>query len=132
HDARGKFPTGVHPVETIGGRYVNGTCWEVELFPYCEQENLKNRWDYTDFRNNVAGGRNATTAQVLKVLLCPSDPLPDPVVYAPPAGLPQYAYARGSYGLSSYGGNAGNRSFGPAQQSGTVSFSRTAQLAWRT
>src|SRR5262249_13055431 len=27
--------------------------------------------------------------------------------------FPQYAYARGFYGLSSYGGNAGKRSFGP-------------------
>ena len=116
HDARGAFPTGAHPVETIGGRYVNGTCWEVELLPYFEQDNLKNRWDYTDYRNNVADGRNAITAQVLKVLLCPSDPLPDPVFYNenPP---PQYAYARGFYGLSSYGGNAGKRSWpGPLQQ----------------
>jgi prepilin-type N-terminal cleavage/methylation domain-containing protein/prepilin-type processing-associated H-X9-DG protein len=112
HDARGAFPNGVHPVETIGGRYVNGTCWEVELLPYFEQENLKNRWDYTDFRNNVAGGRNATTAQVLKVLLCPSDPLPDPVWFVDlNPQYPQYAYARGFYGLSSYGGNAGKRSY---------------------
>jgi prepilin-type processing-associated H-X9-DG protein len=113
HDAKRKFPTGVHTVETIGGRYANGTCWEVELLPFFEQENLKKKWDYTDFRANVAGGRNATTAQVLQVLLCPSDPLPDPVVYISADGFPQYAYARGFYGLSSYGGNAGKRSFGP-------------------
>jgi prepilin-type N-terminal cleavage/methylation domain-containing protein/prepilin-type processing-associated H-X9-DG protein len=113
HDAKQKFPTGVHTVETIGGRYVNGTCWEVELLPYLEQENLKKKWDYTDFRTNVAGGMSATTAQVLQVLLCPSDPLPDPVVYISADGFPQYAYARGFYGLSSYGGNAGKRSFGP-------------------
>ena len=110
HDDRGAFPNGLHTVETMGGRYANGTCWEVELLPYFEQENLKNRWDPNDFRNNVAGARNATTAQPLKVLLCPSDPLPDPVFYNenPP---PQYAYARGFYGLSSYGGNAGKRSW---------------------
>jgi prepilin-type processing-associated H-X9-DG protein len=108
HDARGKFPNGLHTVETIGGRYANGTCWEVELLPYFEQENLKNKWDYNDYRNNVAGGMNATTAQVLKVLLCPSDSLPGPVWFAAVnAQLPQYAYASGFYGLSSYGGNAG-------------------------
>jgi prepilin-type N-terminal cleavage/methylation domain-containing protein/prepilin-type processing-associated H-X9-DG protein len=116
HDAKRKFPTGVHTVETIDGGYVNGTCWEVELFPYFEQENLKNRWDYTDFRNNVSGGRSATTAQILQVLLCPSDSLPDPVCFV---GLspqyPQYAYASGFYGLSNYGANAGKRSFGPAR-----------------
>ena len=51
------------------------------------------------------------------MLLCPSDPLPDPVwlVDVNPQ-LPQYAYASGFYGLSSYGGNAGKRSFpGPAK-----------------
>jgi prepilin-type N-terminal cleavage/methylation domain-containing protein len=113
HDAIGKFPTGLHTVDTIGGRYVNGTCWEVELLPYLEQDNLKNRWDPKDFRNNVKGDRDATTAQVLQVLLCPSDPLPDPVYFLDlSAQYPQYAYARGYYGLSSYGGNGGTRSYG--------------------
>src|SRR5262249_29404995 len=68
HDAQGKFPNGLHIVETSGGGYANGTCWEVELLPYFEQENPKKRWDYNDFRNNVAGGRTATTAQVLQML----------------------------------------------------------------
>ena len=47
-------------------------------------------------------------AQVIKILLCPSDPLPEPVVNSrqrPPA-----PWSRGFYGLSSYGGNAGTRS----------------------
>jgi prepilin-type processing-associated H-X9-DG protein/prepilin-type N-terminal cleavage/methylation domain-containing protein len=110
HDYQGKFPTGLHIVESINGRHANGTCWEVELLPYLEQQNLKQRWDYTDFRNNVAGGTNATTAQVLKLLVCPSDTLPDPVVYLSYASYP---YAWGFYGLSSYGGNAGRQSFRP-------------------
>jgi prepilin-type N-terminal cleavage/methylation domain-containing protein/prepilin-type processing-associated H-X9-DG protein len=109
HDARGKFPIGLHVVDTADGRYANGTCWEVELLPYIEQDNLKNRWDYDDFRKNVAGGRNAITAQVLKVLLCPSDLLPDLLWYVD--GGTQYPYATGWYGLSSYGGNGGTRSF---------------------
>src|SRR5579859_1367786 len=49
HDAQGEFPNGLHTVESIDGRYANGTCWEVELLPYYEQENLKKKWDYTDF-----------------------------------------------------------------------------------
>jgi prepilin-type processing-associated H-X9-DG protein len=111
HNVRAKFPNGLHTVDSIGGRYVNGTCWEVELLPYFEQENLHKKWDYTDFRNNVAGGRNATTAQVLELLLCPSDPLPDPVWFVDVSPqYPQYAYASGFYGLSSYGGNAGKLS----------------------
>src|SRR5262249_55190927 len=114
HDAKRKFPTGVHTVDTIGGRYVNGTCWEVELLPHLEQENLKKKWDYADFRTNGAGGMSATTAQILLVLLCPSDSLPNPV-YLSMDGFPQYAYAQGYYGMSSYGGNAGKRSFALAQ-----------------
>ena len=114
HDARRKFPNGVHPVDFITGGHANGTCWEVELLPDLEQESLKKRWDTTEFGNNVAGGRNATTAQVLPVLLCPSDPLPDPVYHFVDE-LPQYAYAWGFYGLSSYGGNAGKRSFALAK-----------------
>ena len=115
HDTKGKFPNGLHTVETTDGRYANGTCWEVELLPYFEQDNLKNGWDYNDFRNNVAGEMNATTAQVLQVLLCPSDSLPDLVWHVSGAGTPQYAY--GFYGLSSYGGNAGKRS-DPATRDG--------------
>jgi prepilin-type N-terminal cleavage/methylation domain-containing protein/prepilin-type processing-associated H-X9-DG protein len=112
HDAKGKFPTGLHTVDlTADGRYANGTTWEVELLPYFEQETLQRKWDYTDQRNNVAGGRNATTAQVLQVLLCPSDPLPDFVIHFDNPLLPQYAWAYGFYGMGSYGGNAGKRSF---------------------
>jgi prepilin-type processing-associated H-X9-DG protein len=111
HDARGRFPNGLHTVDTGGGRYVDGTCWEVELLPYIEQDNLKNRWDYDDFRNNVAGGLNATTAQVLPVFLCPSDLLPELVWYYDADGSTQYAYAVGWYGMHSYSANAGIRSF---------------------
>jgi prepilin-type N-terminal cleavage/methylation domain-containing protein/prepilin-type processing-associated H-X9-DG protein len=113
HDSKGKFPNGLHTVETDGGRYANGTCWEVELLPYFEQDNLKKRWDYDDYRNNVAGRMNATTAQILQVLLCPSDRMPDLVWHVSSDESSQYAYANGFYGMSNYGGNAGIRSFPP-------------------
>jgi prepilin-type N-terminal cleavage/methylation domain-containing protein/prepilin-type processing-associated H-X9-DG protein len=111
HDTKGQFPNGLHTVDTDGGLYANGTCWEVELLPYVEQDNLKGRWNYDDYRSNVSGDLSATTAQVLQVLLCPSDPLPELVLYYSASGFPQYAYAKGWYGLSSYGGNGGKRSF---------------------
>jgi prepilin-type processing-associated H-X9-DG protein len=111
HDTMGKFPNGLHtPVETGNGRYANGTGWEVELLSFFEQDNLKNRWDPDDFRNNVAGGLVATTAHVLPVFFCPSDLLPEAVVYFDAVGLPQYGYAEGWYGMHSYGANAGVRS----------------------
>jgi prepilin-type N-terminal cleavage/methylation domain-containing protein/prepilin-type processing-associated H-X9-DG protein len=114
HDGNGRFPNGLHTVET-GGSYANGTSWEVELLPYFEQDNLKNRWDYNDFRNNVAGDMSATTAQVLQVLICPSDSLLNLVWYVESS---QYSYANGWYGLSSYGGNAGKRSNLPQSKDG--------------
>jgi prepilin-type N-terminal cleavage/methylation domain-containing protein/prepilin-type processing-associated H-X9-DG protein len=115
HDTKGQFPTGLHfVVLEEDGRYAEGTNWKVELFPYLEQDNLYRKWDYSDCRNNVAGGRNATTAQVLPILLCPSDPLPDAVVHFDNEYLPQYAWAYGYYGMSSYGGNAGRLSYGSA------------------
>jgi prepilin-type N-terminal cleavage/methylation domain-containing protein/prepilin-type processing-associated H-X9-DG protein len=101
HDAKGKFPTGVHAL-LLHVRYPYGTAWEVELLPYFEQENVYQKWNYTDEHEKVAGGRAALTAQVIKLLLCPSDPLPDPVQ---PNEYDDF------YGVGSYGGNAGRRSF---------------------
>ncbi len=108
HGDMGRFPTGAHLPVYVGDRPTGGTNLWVELLPYFEQDNLSKQWDNFDDRNNVSGGTNATQAQVLKILLCPSDPLPRRVVQltiplAPPWSL-------GFYGMSSYGGNAGKRS----------------------
>jgi len=108
HNDHGKFPTAARLPVYVGDRPTGGTNLWVELLPYFEQDNLQKKWDYTDNRNNVAGGRNATQAQVIKLLLCPSDPLPEPVSELTKALAPPWAW--GFYGLSSYGGNAGKRS----------------------
>src|SRR5262249_33297190 len=55
-------------------------------------------------------GRNATTAQVIKILLCPSDPLPENVVEITGASPLPPPWSWGFYGMSSYGGSAGKRS----------------------
>jgi prepilin-type processing-associated H-X9-DG protein len=109
HDARGSFPVGFKlNADMGGGRWGNSTNWRIDGFPYFDQENLYRRWDYNDYGNNVAGGMSATTAQLIKVLLCPSDPLPDPVVYWKAAS--QRDWLTGFYGMSSYHGNQGKRS----------------------
>jgi prepilin-type N-terminal cleavage/methylation domain-containing protein/prepilin-type processing-associated H-X9-DG protein len=113
HDTNGKFPTGARLPVYVGDRPTGGTNVWVELLPYFEQDNLYKKWDHDDNRNNNVGGRTATQAQVIKILLCPSDPLPEIVVEwtralassAPPA--PDWSL--GFYGMSSYGGNAGRR-----------------------
>jgi prepilin-type processing-associated H-X9-DG protein len=106
HDAMSRFPIGARLPVDVGGRPTGGTNVWVELLPYFEQDNLSRKWDDNDNRTTVAGGRNATTAQVIRLLLCPSDALPEPVS--------QYtltpAWATGFYGMSSYGGSAGKRS----------------------
>ncbi len=112
HDARGSFPVGFHwAADMGGGRWANGTNWWIEAFPFFDQDNVYRRWDYNDYRNNLTGGASATTAQVIKVLLCPSDPLPDPVFYNTTTD-PAYWGPDGFYGMTSYGGNGGRRSAG--------------------
>jgi prepilin-type N-terminal cleavage/methylation domain-containing protein/prepilin-type processing-associated H-X9-DG protein len=111
HDARGSFPTGLHMgVLREPGRYAEGTSWMVELLPYIEQGNLHRKWDYNDFRTNVAGGMNSTTAQLVSIHRCPSDQ-PNLWYY--------YDYdiaeAWGYYGVGTYCGNAGRRSVPLAQ-----------------
>jgi prepilin-type N-terminal cleavage/methylation domain-containing protein len=111
HDTHQKFPIGAHLPVYLGDRPTGGTNLWVELLPYFGQDNLHDKWDYGDNRHNVAGGRNATQAHVIKPLLCPSDPLPETVVESKPLVAPPWSW--GFYGMSSYGGNAGTRSTPP-------------------
>jgi len=104
------FPTGARPSVTVGGVPTMGTNVWVELLRYFEQNNLYEKWDQNDNRNNVAGGSAATQAQVISILLCPSDRLPEPVWELLPAIYPVPPWSCGFYGMTSYGGNAGKRS----------------------
>src|SRR5262249_19897839 len=115
HDEKGSFPPGVVTPDQTGPLATGAgltNLW-IEMLPDVEQANLQRKWDQNDYSNNLAGGPNATTAQVLKVLLCPSDPLPSPVFQFQLGG--SYAGADGSYAISSYGGNGGTRSFGAGE-----------------
>jgi prepilin-type processing-associated H-X9-DG protein len=116
HEVNSKFPIGGHVTIYEGSKPTTGTNLWVELLPYIEQDNLHKRWDYDDNRNNVAGGINATQAQVIEILLCPSDFLPVRVVHVTSENTIYAPWAQGVYGLSSYGGNAGKRSLGPPPQ----------------
>ncbi len=124
HDVAGRFPTGGHISVLVGARPTGGTNLWVELLPYIEQDNLYKRWDYFDNRTNVAGGKNATQAQVIKILICPSDPLPQRVVQITAAISKPPPWSRGFYGMSSYGGNAGTRSFPPIPSSNIPAMTR--------
>jgi prepilin-type N-terminal cleavage/methylation domain-containing protein/prepilin-type processing-associated H-X9-DG protein len=113
HGDHGRFPTGARLPVYVGDRPTGGTNLWVELLPYFEQDNLQKEWDPVDNRNNVAGGRHATSAHVIKVLICPSDALPETVTHFMGVGTPPWSH--GFYGVSSYGGNAGRRSVDPTR-----------------
>jgi len=106
----GAFPTGARPPVKVGGMPTQGTNVWVELLPFFEQDNVHKMWDYNDNSKNV-GGKGAASAQVIKILICPSDPL-DPVWeltrFHPTLTFPDWCF--GFYGMTSYGGNAGTRS----------------------
>src|SRR5262245_34118288 len=95
HDAKGRLPTGGRLPIMVGDRPTGGTNLWVELLPYIEQGNLYGKWDLNDNRNNVVGGKNATQAQVIKLLVCPSDPLPELVVEQTAAHWLPPAWSRG-------------------------------------
>ncbi len=110
HTMKGHFATGLVPVDANAGNFAGGTNLWVEMLPYVEEANLKMKWDYDDYRKNIAGGHAALSAQVVPILLCPSDPMPTQVNQLQLD--PPYDWMNGVYALGSYGGNAGVRSFG--------------------
>ena len=98
HETKGSFPTGVH-IDSD-----NGTSWESELLPDIEQGNLQEKLDDPNpAQSALELGRRAPQAQVVKLLLCPSDPLPDAVQQCPACDE--------FYAVGSYGGNAGRAFF---------------------
>ena len=99
HSAIGSFPPGVDMSKNPG------TSLFVFLLPYLEQGGIQAEWDFENPYNNDLGGLQALAAMVLPELVCPSDHMPS---------NPVMNLASGKwYGLTSYGGNGGTRSFNP-------------------
>jgi prepilin-type N-terminal cleavage/methylation domain-containing protein/prepilin-type processing-associated H-X9-DG protein len=107
HDSHEKLPTGARLPTDVNGVPTGGTNLWVELLPHLEQDPLYRRWNFADNTANGPGA-GAPQAQVLDILICPSDLLPERVVYNQAALNPTWSW--GFYGMSSYGGNAGRRS----------------------
>jgi prepilin-type N-terminal cleavage/methylation domain-containing protein len=104
HDVHGKFPPGVHQISFAAAPRFRGITLFVHLLPYLEQTGLAAAWDRIDPLNNTVGGRMSRTAMVFNVLICPSDVIPlNPI----DTGSGRW------YGLTSYGGNGGSRSYDP-------------------
>ncbi len=104
HDVQKAFPPGVYQLSFVPAPKFRGVTLFAKLLPYLEQSTLWEGWDEVDPLNNTVGGANSRTAQVLSTLVCPSDVL----------GTNPYDSGSGRvYGLTSYGGNGGSRSYDP-------------------
>ena len=104
HDVNGSFPSGVHQLSFAAAPRYRGVSLFVKLLPYIEQTKLASGWDEVDPLTNTAGGAASRTATKLAVLVCPSDYIPSNPV---DGGSGRF------YGLTSYGGNGGSRSYDP-------------------
>jgi len=103
HTAHQTFPPGLNQFEVSSPPRFRGTSLFVFLLPYIEEANVVRDWDYVYPLNNTLGGADAPSAAVIPVFVCPADRIEqNPVVTAG-----RY------YGMTSYGGNGGTRSYYP-------------------
>jgi prepilin-type N-terminal cleavage/methylation domain-containing protein len=131
HDTEHKFPYGILRSD---GAYPPGGCFPPDepsliytsqgnrryalfhqLLAYLEQDNLWKQWDHFNYGNNerypptpsgVYNAPGAFTKQIVKTMVCPSNPP------TPPLNIPvPTATNPGLYFLTSYYGNAGSRSY---------------------
>ena len=76
-----------------------------ELLPYLEYKNLLANWHYDNPMLNCNQGPQSNTAPVIPNLVCPSDSIAVNPITDTTHGW--------TYGLTSYGGNGGSRSYFP-------------------
>ncbi|MHB1036170.1 MAG: DUF1559 family PulG-like putative transporter [Pirellulales bacterium] len=104
HGAHGTFPPGLDQAIYPDAPRYRGHSLFVYLLPYVEQNSLYAKWDFSDPVANTLGGPDALAAATPPVFVCPADTL---------AENPVEQGGR-YYGLTSYGGNGGTRSYSPA------------------
>jgi prepilin-type N-terminal cleavage/methylation domain-containing protein/prepilin-type processing-associated H-X9-DG protein len=124
HDTYHRFPSGINlPVSTASGA-VFPTNFLVKsgkigqppvpnmfislfeaLMPYYEQDNVHNVLDLTHREYANCNGMKSPGATVIRLLLCPSDIMDSNVSTYTSRGVTYY------FGMNSYGGNAGTRSW---------------------
>jgi prepilin-type N-terminal cleavage/methylation domain-containing protein/prepilin-type processing-associated H-X9-DG protein len=125
HDTYNHFPSGINlPVSTQSGAlfptnvfYTSGTFGQPPvpgqfiglfeaLFPFFEQDNLQKSLDLTQREFANCNGPTSMGAQIVKILICPSDVLPQGNVTTFKSGGVTYFF-----GMNSYGGNGGTYSW---------------------
>jgi prepilin-type N-terminal cleavage/methylation domain-containing protein len=103
HGAQQSFPPGLQQFRFSSAPQYRGSSLFVYLLPYLEHQAEVQGWDFRNSMNNTTGARQARTAAMVPELLCPADriaqnPLEKAGCY---------------YGMTSYGGNGGTRSYNP-------------------
>jgi prepilin-type N-terminal cleavage/methylation domain-containing protein len=84
------------------GRFIS---WYEAILPYVEQDNLQRNLDLTQREFANCNGPNSTGAQVVKIFICPADPMPQLVTTFVSAGITYH------FGMNSYLANHGTRSW---------------------
>ena len=112
HDTHKKFPPGIHrnqggapPLADPTRRYN----WMISILPFIEQDNVEKKFNYTNFNANrgVTGNQNTISWRVIPTYICPSDLFgSEPVDTSEGTANPPR-----HWGLTSYGANAGRRSY---------------------
>jgi prepilin-type N-terminal cleavage/methylation domain-containing protein/prepilin-type processing-associated H-X9-DG protein len=103
HASREHFPPGLHQYLATSAPRYRGTSMFTRLLPYLEQGTLLTDWDFNEPLHNTLGGEQSRSATVIGLLVCPSDI----IVQNPIPVGDRY------FGLTSYGGNGGSRSYFP-------------------
>ncbi|MCX7425598.1 MAG: DUF1559 domain-containing protein [Planctomycetia bacterium] len=101
HAAHESFPPGLDQFEASSPPRFRGTSLFAWLLPYLENGNVVAGWDYAQPLRNAEGGRGAKTAANPALLVCPSDRIEENPI----------ALGSEYYGMTSYGGNGGRRSY---------------------
>lgn len=101
HNAKGAFPSGLHQFEVASAPRFRGTSLFTYLLPFIEEGTILTDWNYEEPLKNAEGGNNARTATTIAVYVCPSDTIEHNPIDV----------AGRWYGMTSFGGNGGLRSF---------------------
>jgi prepilin-type N-terminal cleavage/methylation domain-containing protein/prepilin-type processing-associated H-X9-DG protein len=119
--AKSRFPPGVQQWFFNSTVTYRGIPLFAYLLPYIEESQSLVSWDFKDPMNNSNRGSQSNTAVVLPFLLCPSDRIEqNPIVDKTHAWV---------YGLTSYGGNGGTRSYFPPQSTADGIFHTTGSAS---
>jgi prepilin-type N-terminal cleavage/methylation domain-containing protein/prepilin-type processing-associated H-X9-DG protein len=115
--AQRHFPPGVRQWKFNAAVTYRGVPLVAYLLPHLEQASALAHWDYDDPMRNASAGVESKTAAVLPLLVCPSDDIPQNPIVVPGK--------KWVYGLSSYGGNGGTRTYFPTKATADGMFHTT-------